>query len=88
MRTRCAAHVADQSVVILEAGARGRTSGLLPNERVHLDLRQEGDRFLELMRVLNQTAVAEDDGHEHDERVQGTLGEMRTSVERMAELAG
>lgn len=71
----------------------GRRSGLaeLPKKRtrrVYLDLRGEGERFLGLLRVLNQTAVAGDDGHEYEKRFQGTLGEMHGSVERMAELAG
>ncbi len=75
-------------VLILQAGPLGLTRLLLPNERAFPALREEVDRFLGLMRALNRAAVASDDGHEHDERFQGALGEMHTSVERMGELAG
>ena len=74
---------------LLDEGRRGHvTLPDKPNRRVYLDLREEGDRFLGLLRVLNQAAVAREDGPEHDERFRDTLGEMHTSVDRMSELAG
>ena len=75
-------------VLILEARAWGLTSRILGNKRVYHVLREEGDHFIGLIRKLNETAVARDDGHEHDERFRHTLEEMHASVERMSELAG
>lgn len=75
-------------VLILEAGVWGLTSGILPNERRYLGLREEGDHFLGLIRVLNEAAVATNKGHENDARFRETRAKMHTSVERMAELAG
>ena len=75
-------------VLILEAGVWGLTSGLLPSERRYLGLREEGDHFLRLIRVLNAAAVARDEGQEDDMRFRETQAQMHTSVDRMAELAG
>ncbi len=75
-------------VLILEAGVWGLTSGILPNERRYLALREEGDHFMGLIRLLNAAAVASDAGEEDDARFQETRAKMHTSVERMAELAG
>ncbi len=75
-------------VLILEAGVWGLTSGILPNERRYLALREEGDHFMGLIRLLNAAAVASDAGEEDDTRFQETRAKMHTSVERMAELAG
>ncbi len=75
-------------VLILEAGVWGLTGGILPNERRYLALREEGDHFLALIRVLNAAAVARDKGEEDDARFRDTRAQMHTSVERMAELAG
>ena len=75
-------------VLILEARVWGITSRILRNKRVYLDLREEGELFIGLIRKLNHTALARDDGHEHDERFRHTLEEMHASVERMSELAG
>jgi len=58
------------------------------NRRFYLGLREEGDHFIGLIRKLNETAIARDGGHEHDERFRHTLEEMHASVERMSELAG
>lgn len=44
-------------VLILEAGVWGLTSGLLPNERRYLALREEGDHFIALIRELNSAAL-------------------------------
>ena len=75
-------------VLILEAGVWGLTGGILPNERRYVALREEGDHFLALIRVLNAAAVARDEGQEDDARFRETRAQMHTSVERMAELAG
>ena len=75
-------------VLILEAGVWGLTSGILPSERRYLGLREEGDHFLRLIRVLNAAAVARDEGQEDDTRFRETQAQMHTSVDRMAELAG
>ena len=75
-------------VLILEAGVWGLTGGILPNERRYLALREEGDHFLGLIRVLNAAAVARDAGQEDDARFREARAQMHTSVERMAELAG
>ena len=75
-------------VLILEAGVWGLTGGILPNERRYLALREEGDHFLGLIRVLNAAAVARDEGQEDDARFREARAQMHTSVERMAELAG
>ena len=75
-------------VLILEAGVWGLTGGILPNERRYLALREEGDHFLGLIRVLNAAAVARDTGQEDDARFREARAQMHTSVERMAELAG
>ncbi len=75
-------------VLILEARVWGLTSRILGKRRVYLGLREEGDNFIGLIRKLNETAVAKDDGHEHDELSRHTLEEMHASVERMSELAG
>ena len=75
-------------VLILEAGVWGLTGGILPNERRYLGLREEGDHFLGLIRVLNAAAVARDRGDEDDARFRDARVQMHTSVDRMAELAG
>ena len=51
-------------------------------------MREEGDHFLRLIRVLNAAAVARDEGQEDDMRFRETQAQMHTSVDRMAELAG
>lgn len=75
-------------VLILQAGPWGITRVLLPNERVSLDLREEADHFLGLMRTLKRTADASDDGRDQSELVRDTVEQMHTSVDRMAELSG
>jgi hypothetical protein len=75
-------------ILILEAGVWGLTGGILPNERRYLSLREEGDHFLGLIRVLNAAAVARDKGEEDDTSFRDARAQMHTSVERMAELAG
>ena len=70
-------------ILILEAGVWGLTNGLLPNERRYSALREEGDHFLGLIRILNQAAVARDRGDESDARFRNIRAQMPTSVERM-----
>jgi hypothetical protein len=76
-------------VLILLTGPPWKlTQALLPNERVFLALREEVDHFLELMRLLKQTAAKRDEGQEQGELFQDTVEKMHTSVDRIAELTG
>ena len=76
-------------VLILLTGPPWKlTRALLPNERVCLDLREEGEHFLALMRTLKQTAEESDDDQEQDELFRDTVEKMHTSVDRIAELVG
>ncbi len=63
------------------------TRALLPNERADLELREEVDHFLELMRLLKQTADKRDEGQEQGELFRDTVEKMHASVDRIAELA-
>jgi hypothetical protein len=60
---------------------------ILPDERVDLELREEVDHFLQLMRSLKQSPDELEDGQEQSEFVRDTVEKMRTSVDRIAELA-
>jgi len=75
-------------VLILEAGVWGLTSGLLPNERHYVALREEGDHFIELIRELNAATVVQKEGGEDDGSFGRALQKMHGSVDRMGELAG
>jgi hypothetical protein len=75
-------------VLILQAGPSGLTRLLLPSERVSADLREEGDHFLGLIRVLSRAGGTSEDGQEQDEPLRDTVEQMHTSVDRMAEIAG
>lgn len=76
-------------VLILEAGVWGVTNALLPNERRYPALRQEADHFLDLVRQLNSAAIAkEEDRREGYKRFRNCLDQMRSSVDRMAKVAG
>ena len=59
---------------------------VLPSERASWSLREEVDHFLELMRLLKQTAEKRDDGQEQGELFRDTAEKMHTSVDRMTEL--
>ena len=75
-------------VLILLTGPPWKlTRVLLPNERVSLALREEVDHFLELMRLLKQTADKRDEGQEQGELFRDTVEKMHASVDRIAELA-
>lgn len=76
-------------VLILEAGVWGLTTGILPNERRYLALREEGDHFLSLIRVLNQAAVERNRGRTGASgKFQEAVNLMHASVVRMADVAG
>ncbi len=45
-------------VLLMEAGVWGLSSKVFPNERRYIDLREEGDNIIELIRKLNAAAVA------------------------------
>ena len=76
-------------VLILLTGPPWKlTRALLPNERVSLALREEVDHFLELMRLLKQTADKRNEGQEQGELFQDTVEKMHASVDRITELAG
>ncbi len=59
---------------------------VLPSERASWGLREEADHFLELMRLLKQTADEREDGQEQGELFRDTVEKMHTSVDRIAEL--
>ena len=76
-------------VLILEAGVWGLTTGILPDERSYLALREEGDHFLSLIRVLNQAAVERNRGATGASgKFKEAVGLMHASVVRMAKVAG
>jgi hypothetical protein len=75
-------------VLLLEAGVWGLVGGVLPSERRHPELREEGDHFLDLVRQLSAAAVARDDGTEDDASYREALAAMHSSVDRMGQLAG
>lgn len=76
-------------VLILEAGVWGLTTGILPNERRYISLREEGDHFLVLIRGLNQAAVEKNrKGQASTEEFREAVSLMHASVERMASVAG
>ena len=74
-------------VLLMEAGVWGLSSKVFPSERRYGDLRAEGDKIIQLIRQLNNVAVARDRGADDDGSFQATLDEMHDSVKRMAELA-
>jgi hypothetical protein len=76
-------------VLILEAGVWGLTTGILPNERRYISLREEGDHFLVLIRALNKAAVEKNrKGQASSEEFREAVSHMHASVERMASVAG
>ena len=60
---------------------------ILPSERVAVALREEVERFLELMRLLKQTADKRHEDTEQGELFRDTVEKMHASVDRIAELA-
>lgn len=74
-------------VLLMEAGVWGLSSKVFPSERRYIELREEGDAIIQLIRQLNAAAVARDQGTDTENYFQATLDEMHSSVKRMAELA-
>lgn len=77
-------------VMMIEAGVWGMTKAVLPNERQFIALREEGDRFIGLIRSLNDAKIADNhDGTAETRRaVAAAMEEMHDSVRMMGELAG
>jgi len=76
-------------IMALEAGVWGLSQQLLPNDRQFMDLRVEGEHFIDLVRDLNGAALASNRGKgEGDARFQEVLAFMHESVDRMGEVAG
>ena len=83
-------------ILALEAGIWGLTQQIMPSDRQFVDLRVEGEHFIDLVRDLNQAAIVSDrDASDTDARREGTdvrfnevLEQMHQSVDRMGEVAG
>ena len=71
----------------MEVGVWGLSSMVFPNERRYIELRQEGDSIIQLIRQLNAAALVRDQGEDAEDRFQAALDEVHGSVHRMAELA-
>jgi hypothetical protein len=74
-------------VLLMEAGVWGLSSELFPNDRRYSELRDEGDKMIQLIRELNAAAIAKDTGAEDAKRFQATLERMHESVMEMSKLA-
>ena len=74
-------------VLLMEVGVRSLSGKYFLNERRYIGLRSEGDNIIKLIRELNSSAVARDNGEEDDRRFQSTLEKMHDSVDRMSRLA-
>jgi hypothetical protein len=77
-------------VLMIEAGVWGMTKAVLPNERQFVALREEGDRFIGLIRTLNEAKVdhLQQETDQTRTAVDAALEEMHDSVRTMGELAG
>jgi len=77
-------------VLMIEAGVWGMTTAVLPSERRYQALRDEGDRFIGLIRKLNEARIRDrrEGTEESAAAVQRVLDEMHGSVETMGEVAG
>lgn len=77
-------------ILVIEAGVWKLTSPFLPSERRYLDLREEVDAFIMMVRALNRAALqARASGDiESWRQVHEILGTMHNSVDHMAQLAG
>jgi hypothetical protein len=81
-------------ILALEAGIWGLTQQLMPNDRQFVDLRVEGEHFIDLMRDLNQAVLAsrggasdaEGDSEEIPVRFEEALARMHESVDRMGKV--
>jgi hypothetical protein len=76
-------------LLVVEASVWKLADPLLPSERQYFALRQEGDRFIDLIRELNQAALAaRQDSPGLDSGVAAVRARMLESVDRMVEVAG
>ena len=79
-------------ILALEAGVWGLGQQLLPNDRQFLDLRVEGELFIDLIRDLNTAALARNQDAagtaDADKRFTEVLTLMHKSVDQMGEFAG
>ena len=76
-------------VLLIEAGVWGLTNPFLPNERQYVQLREEVDDFIDLVRQLNSAAVDRGPRREvADKEFNETLEELHASVRKMGRLAG
>ncbi|MEZ4415243.1 MAG: hypothetical protein R3E10_05780 [Gemmatimonadota bacterium] len=77
-------------LLLIWVGVWKLANPLYPNERRFHDLRLEVDRFIALVRDLNQAALQQRVGTAQDssDRYDSILSAMRRSVDRMAALAG
>ena len=76
-------------VLLIEAGVWGLTNPFLPNERQFIGLREEVDDFIDIVRLLNATAIDSRLSREGaEEKFEQTLEDLHTSVRRMGRLAG
>lgn len=67
----------------------GSFDALLPNTRVYLDLREETDQLLELVRDLNAAAIdARRAGMDPDEHTRPIVDQLHQTVERLPVCAG
>ena len=76
-------------ILILEAGAWGLASRLLPDEWRYLDLRAEVDHFIGLIPEVNAPAVARlgrEGSKEDEERFQEVLEQLHACVGRRGEV--
>lgn len=74
-------------LVLVEIGVWNLASAVGVRERRYLELREEVDRFLELVRALNRNAAAEDGEGVARERAAAVLAQMHESVDRMGAAA-
>ncbi len=77
-------------LLLVEGGVWRLAGKILPNERTYLALREEGERFISLMRQLNAAAVSLRESETDGARLamDETKAEMHRSVERMVVVAG
>lgn len=87
LNVRAQMPIAIIGVLLMQAGIWGLSAKFIPNQRRYTNLREEGDRMLDLIRELNSAAIAKEIGTEDAKRFQRTLEAMHSSVLKMSELA-
>jgi len=77
-------------LMLIHVGVWKLANPLYPNERRYHDLRVEADRFINLVRDLNQTTIQAKvmDSPDSWERQRQVLQQMHRCVDQMADLAG